>query len=662
VLLDLRRRWKPAVVSAPGITPFRLAPDPAGGTWVLDRIHRRLARVSGVPLPDRPASPHPPDVFRPDPENPDAPRLVPWEDVEWDPEEDPVALAVGETGLVALAWGPDGEARLRRLNERGSLSRATVLQGARFAHSIAFLGRERLAALVPGLTSEALVYSLAAWPSAAGAVGDLHPLRDWTGGPFVHSLTTPPHYPTSRGHVTLNPVSFPSFSRRGEVRNRRIIDSGDPQTVWHRLYLEAAIPAGCGVQILLAASPDRAAPPAEAEAAWHEHRFGTVPGVPGASSVPAGAWMSVPSEIPFHEGFLHCDPEPHRRGLFSVLVQRAGRRVRALRGRYLWVRMVLDGDGHTTPEVAALRAHGPRFSYVRQYLPELYHESVAGDDADERVPNEVHAGATSADFLERFVANIEGMLTPIEDRIASAYLLTDPRSAPDAALDWLGSWIGLVFDPAMPAERRRAMLIAAPDLYRWRGTLRGLCRAIDAATGGLCRRGEAVVVEDFRLRRTFATILGADFADEADPLLAGFAVSGNSYVGDTLFLGEPLRRELLALFGAEDLATGERAEVRRFFGRLANRVTVLVHGARQPRDVALINRIVALEAPAHLAVRVVSARYPFLVGIAGLVGADTFLHAEQPSRPVRVERSAIGVEDFIQRIPSLDPRLGGERA
>jgi hypothetical protein len=61
-------------------------------------------------------------------------------------------------------------------------------------------------------------------------------------------------------------------------------------------------------------------------------------------------------------------------------------------------------------------------------------------------------------------------------------------------------------------------------------------------------------------------------------------------------------------------------------------------------------------------VRVVSARYPFLVGIAGLVGADTFLHAEQPSRPVRVERSAIGVEDFIQRIPSLDPRLGGERA
>jgi hypothetical protein len=126
-------------------------------------------------------------------------------------------------------------------------------------------------------------------------------------------------------------------------------------------------------------------------------------------------------------------------------------------------------------------------------------------------------------------------------------------------------------------------------MARWRGTLRGLSLALDLATGGAVRGGEIVILEDFRLRRTFATILGADLDDEQDPLTAGLATSGNSYVGDTLFLGEEERREFLALFHSElPVTDSEQEDIDSLTADLAHRVTVLVHQAVEPQDLGLM--------------------------------------------------------------------------
>ncbi len=268
--------------------------------------------------------------------------------------------------------------------------------------------------------------------------------------------------------------------------------------------------------------------------------------------------------------------------------------------------------------------------------------------------------ATASDFLDRMLASFEGVLTPIEDRIAHAHRLSDPATTPEESLDWLGGWIGIAFDPALPAARRRDWLAAAPELARFHGTRRGLELALDLATDGALSGGEIVVIEDFVLRRTLSTLIGVNLNEDEDPLLPGLIVSGNSVVGDTLFVGDTENKaELLALFRDEVTSAAEDTAVIAFDARLAHRATVLVHQQVSPQDLGLIRRIVELETPAHAQVRVVTASAPFLVGVASLVKVDSYLGIKPPRRPVRVERSVLGGGDFLIAPASLDPRLAG---
>lgn len=719
-LLDTREHFPPTPVPLDGFAVFRIAGAKGQGFVAMDREARSFARLTGTPTSDLPPEAHAPGVFRPCRENPDPPvwRAIP--SPAWSADEAPVALAMSAEGaIVVLSWDANGDARLR-VRQAG----ATVWQGpfqvtagfpsrttsstpisspAPWAMSLAFVGKDRLAVLVPGLfvdpmevepgqaaprdVSEALVF---AWPLAPRGVGsaspDLLPLGDFYpltdprlprldrdhAEPLLRGPSGEAGYLTSAGPRALAPLSKKGMPARGRVR-ARVLDSQAVGTAWHRLHVEASIPDGCGVRVWLAAT-NGGDPPGDD--AFFPHDFGHVP-EPARdlrpADVPKGACMSVRSELPFEEGFLGCEPDPPRSGLFTALVQRAGLAVRTLAGRRLHVRVELFGTGTHGPEIAAIRVYSPRFSYVDEYLPELYAEDVFGPDGDRA------GAATGADFLGRLLAIAESELTPMEDRVASAYLLSDARKTPDEALDWLASWIGFALDPDFSADLRRALLLVAPALARRHGTREGLAMALDAVTGGGVSSGRLVIVEDFRLRRVFATILGTHLEEQDDPLLpGGLIISGNSYVGDTLFLGEPTHEaivELAALYratfadeAAEEALGADHADpLDGFYERFAYRVTLLVHEEASARERALIERVVKMEAPAHVEVRVVKARWPFLVGMASLVGVDSYLREPVGLEGFRLDAiangehtgSALGEKDVLRRPPSLDPRLEG---
>jgi phage tail-like protein len=659
VLLDPRGRFSPFTVpDTPNFQAWRLAADPKGGVWALDRTNLKIGRVRGLPLIARPHPEYAPGTFRPLQENISPPRLDIEAALNWPQSETPVAIAAGPEGQLALlTWTKSEFAQLRVWDSGGKLSTVTALAGARTPYSLAFVSSKLIAIMLPGI-SEAPVYPVDEGAAKTPPLGNIYPLRQHTSvtgddaGPFLHGLDLPPQYPMhGGGSAPLCPLSLPSYARKGEVLNATAMDSGNPFSVWHRLYLEAAIPDHCSVTVGVAAVND----PGEAvsDDAWQPHQFGQI----SDTDAPRGAWVPSASEVPFHPGLLQCKRRKDRAGLFTVLLQRSNRKVRALRGRYLKVRLKLQGNGRSTPEVAALRAYVSRFSYVDHYLPELYREDQFGPDGDQP------GTSTGADFLERFLDNFEGILTPLEDKIASSYLVTTAENTPAAALDWLGSWIGMGFDQAYTESQRRDFIRSAPDLFRRRGTIAGLSLALDIATGGAVSRHQILLLEDYRLRRTFATILGADLSDANDPLLEGIGNSGNSFVGDTLFLGDELNREFLELYRDNLPKTrSERAALEALYDGFANRLTVLVHQEIDPQDLGLVRRVVDLETPAHVSVTVKTATNEFLAGVSSLIEVDTYLAKKRKPGTVRINSSYLGNGDLIQREPALDPRLDGANA
>lgn len=715
---DLRDRWPDVETRLETLSADLLAPLPEGGGWALDRTSRRLMRIAGTPLRFEGLREPAPEVFGPAELNADPPRLVPATYPPIRDALDPVAVAASVDGrLAVLAWESGREACLLLLGGRGFVEQFR-LAGLRFPYSLAWHGEDRVAVMASDgarPAAQAFVYRIQGAPRPDDALppeGRIYPLlKAWHGG-LCNALNEVPRHlqigqPDASPHAVrpLRALSGDAYASEGTVLIGPI-DGRIEGCVWHRLFAEAALADGNAIELALSASDIETVPEmpdGPDDPAWARHVL--MPGSQRAAdaNVPVAAWLAEASEVAHAPPLLKCPRLPGKAGLFDCLIQRPGRKVRRVEGRYLWIALALRGDRRTSPELAAVRIYARRRSWRDLYLPAFYSESLGGEAAAVAGP------ATPHDFMERFLHSYEGVLTALEGRIAGSWQLTDPATAPEPALPWIGQWIGVERHDGEASAGHRQRLLAAPHTASLGGTCGGLLAALELATGGrmivggrlergrrlpapgelavaragdhsiralmlavepggncvflsggAVTRGDIVAIEGFRLRRTFATILGADLADEDDPLTLGMAVSGNSFVGDTLILGDTARDELLALYRPEiDRAQGDREAVERFYARLAWRVLVLIRGVDDESEFRRLRDVVAEEVPAHVEARVHHARGALIVGAASLLGLDTYLAEARPTQRARVDRSRFASGDVVAGSGMLDRRADG---
>lgn len=84
----------------------------------------------------------------------------------------------------------------------------------------------------------------------------------------------------------------------------------------------------------------------------------------------------------------------------------------------------------------------------------------------------------------RFTLAFDDALATVILTLDNLDAYADPALAPRDFVDWLAGWVGFPIGEAWPEERSRQLIAEAVELYRWRGTIRGL-RALLAVYTGL---------------------------------------------------------------------------------------------------------------------------------------------------------------------------------
>ncbi len=126
-----------------------------------------------------------------------------------------------------------------------------------------------------------------------------------------------------------------------------------------------------------------------------------------------------------------------------------------LKLKYFVVVTVLANTNGTAPEFQQIRFDlyvRPRSLYL-DFLPVLYRE---------------------VDFIGRFLKIFEQAFEPVVQSLDVMWANLDPLTAPQALLPFLAYWVGWQNNPAWGVKQQRRLIRQAVELYRWRGTRKGL--------------------------------------------------------------------------------------------------------------------------------------------------------------------------------------------
>lgn len=649
LVFHLARRWQ-THVAMPDI-PLRAVVDIDNRIWCVTASQIYLFEGEPLPLPYQPQS----DQFEPLELNPHPLSLLWQQDLP--SGLSPLALCVDQEHVYILTHDETMQQQIlvrSRSVEAQRFYRVYLLdEDIPFVIDLAIAAAGRLALMIPREAVDTdflrrdvavihLVWDEETETGVARLIYERYPMlsqleprfTSCLDGQLRYQADADPNFPdfTPRPRE-LHPLLQPRYPKAAQVTLLRSHDSGRPDTVWHRLYIEGCIPPGTRIEVYARAynDPDNSA---------------AVPFI----LQPQPLWNPLGSELPYQQGLV--ESKVNESGLYEILLQRSDGNVRRLTGRYLQLRLGMEGDGRRTPAVHAIRIYYSRFSFQESYLPEHFRQEEIYIPATGDAPP---TPANGADIRERFFAAFEGVLTPIEGRVAAAEVLVHPDATFSEHLPWLGELVGTKVPEFWPTQRSRRLVKNTGALQRTRGTYPGVRLALDIVTDGKVARGEVVLVENFRLRRTMATILGIDMDDRDHPLTLGTGMSGNSIVGDSLILSEEDARTFLSLFAPELATEDEKTMIKDFFDRYSHQVSVLLHG-RARQDRGLIDDLLMEQMPAHVQWRIIETDHPFVLGLAPLLEVDTYLETTPPPRRVTLDDTWLGKEGVLLNPLALSPR------
>ncbi|MCH9686950.1 MAG: hypothetical protein K0V04_36280 [Deltaproteobacteria bacterium] len=416
------------------------------------------------------------------------------------------------------------------------------------------------------------------------------------------------------------------YRREGRVVCMRL-DAEHFQNRWGRIFIDACIPAGTELAIHTMAADEPPDEPAIAPALPENIESYEV-SRPDLTSLPPASVVPEPGDV---KGRVHrraigkelpwLVPSPAACERISRRFETYEAPVRAEPGRFLFLTLVLRGDGRVSPRVRGLRIETLGHPLVRR-LPRLY----------SRDP-------TTADFLHRFLAMFDGLLGDLEIRTLLRHALFDPRSTPDVFLPWLADLMGLVLDRRWPESARRAILMDLTWLFRFRGTVPGLRRFLELYLGS-----PVLIVEHFRIRGLGRTVLGAE-----PPTSEGSVLGAGFRVGGTVGRAEPFDA------GALDTSGGDAFESH------AHRFTVVVPTSLDDKQRAVVELILEQHRPAHTLYSLCTLASGMRVGLGLHAGLTSVVGASGGFTRLQLGGSVLGRDGVVGR-PSAGGTVGNARA
>jgi len=231
----------------------------------------------------------------------------------------------------------------------------------------------------------------------------------------------------------VTPPSPPQVQKQGQLLTIPL-DSGIPRCVWHRVRIDADIPAGTTLAVAVASMED-----------LNIANQGDPTRDPN--------WSAFPTGSPHFSDWTSATP-----GSLDFLIDQPP-------GRFILIRIRFTGAGSATPVVRRVRIDFPRVTSL-DHLPAVYRETPKAED-----------------FTERFLSLFDASIGDLDSVIERYPALLDPSGVPEQLLPWLGTFFDIGFDATWNADKRRQILLEAPQLYQQRGTPAGMITAIKLIFG-----------------------------------------------------------------------------------------------------------------------------------------------------------------------------------